>query len=441
MQLAQHHFQQQGRYFEDATTFTLSLLFSEPYGFGACAPDEEALRDGRVSLSHARGVMPDGTPFAFPPEPGPEALEIEGRFGPTDDRKTVVLALPPYRSGGPNCARNGAGPEGGARFRPHERELPDETTGADVRTVELARKNFRLELEGETPEGWVTMPVALVRRDGAGSFAFDADFVPPSLRIGASAALVDLVRRLVDILESKARSVAGDRTEAGAGGAAEYGPAELTSYWMLHTIRSSLPSLQHHLAHRSAHPERLFDEISRLAGALCTFSMDSRPDDLPSYDHEDLAGCFGALERHVRSHLDVVLPTGAVEVALQPTDRESFFEGDLPDPRLTRGAWYLGVRAEEDRGRLSDAVPRLVKVCSAKHIVRLVQSAHPALPLTHLPSPPSSLAPRIGTEYFRIDKEGPCWKSIVDTERVGVYLPQSLAGAALELKIVPPSER
>lgn len=440
MQLAQHHFQQQSRYFEDTTSFALSLLFSDPYGFAACAPDEEGLRDGRVGLAHARGVMPDGTAFSFPPEPPPEPLEIGDRFGPTDDRKTVVLALPPYRAGGANCSMNGSRPDETARFRPDERELPDETTGTDVRTVEVARKNFRLEVEGEAPEGWVTMPLAVVRRDGAGSFTFDAGFVPPSVRIGASSALVDLVRRLVEILESKARSVSGD--SAGTAGAAtgEYGAAELTSYWMLHTIRSAVPSLQHHLSQRSAHPERLFDEISRLAGALCTFSMDSHPDDLPDYDHDDLGGCFGALEQHVRSHLDVVLPTSAVEIPLEAT-RESFFEGELPDPRLTRGEWFLGVQADQDRGGLADAVPRLVKVCSAKHIVRLVRSAHPALPLTHLPSPPSSLAPRVGTEYFRIDKEGPCWQSIVDSGGVGLYLPGSLADAELELKIVPPSER
>lgn len=441
MHLAQHHFQQQSRYFEDRTSFALSLLLPEPHGFVACVPDDDALRNGTVAISHARGVMPDGVPFHFPPEPPPSPLEIGERFGPTEDHRLVLLCLPPYRPSGANCSTPESRPDGSARFRTHETELPDETTGSDVRTVSLARKNFRFALDGEVPEGWVSLPFARVRRDGAGSFAYDPNYIPPSLRIGASSGLLELVRRLTEMMEAKARSVRAATRERGARASDQYGAAELTAHWMLHTIHSSLPLLRHHLTHRSAHPERLYGELARLAGALCTFSMESRPEEIPVYDHQDLERCFSALERHVRTHLDVVLPTGAVEIELEPT-RESFYEGAVSDPRLVeKGHWFLGVRVEKDRGRIPETVPRLVKICSAKHIARLVRSAHPALPLVHVPSPPSGLAPKLGTEYFRIEKEGPCWKSIIATNEVGVYVPKSLSGAELELKIVRDSGR
>jgi len=439
MHLAQHHFQQQSRYFEERTAFALSLLFADPYGFAACVPDAEAMEDGTAALSHARGVMPDGTPFNFPPEPLPKSLDVASRFGPTEDRRLLLLCLPPYRATGANWSDREDEGDGEARFRTHRAELPDETTGTDVRSVDLARKNFGLALDGEAPEDWITLPLARIRRDGAGSFAYDADFVPPVLQIGASPGLLGLLGRLEEVMEAKARSVESTTGGARGRGATEYGVAELTAYWMLHTIHSSLPVVRHHLTHRSAHPEQAFNELARMAGALCTFSMESRPEDLPTYRHEDLEGCFGALERHIRSHLDVVLPTGAVEIPLEPTE-ESFFEGSVPDPRFVeRGSWYLGVEAEEGRSRLPESVPRLVKICSGKHIVRLVRSAHPALPLTHLPSPPSSRGARMGAEYFRIEKEGPCWESITKTRVFGVYLPSSLSGARLELKVIPDS--
>lgn len=440
MHLAQHHFQQQSRYFEEATSFALSLLHPDPYGFVAFELDADALADGRVALSHARGVMPDGTAFSIPEDPPPAPLVIGDRFGPTEDRRLVSLAIPPFRPGDTNCALDGAGADGEPRFRVGEEELPDETTGSDVKTVKLARKNFRLILEGDGPEmeDWIRMPLARVRRDGAGSFARDTGFIPPVLQIGASPSLLSSLRRLIETMRSRADTVAVGTRSGGADGPGRsaYGPGELTHYWMLHALHSALPLLNHHLAERTTHPERLFRDLSRLAGALCTFSMDSDPADLPGYDHDDLEECFGTLEEHVRGHLDVVLPTAAVTIELSAT-RESFYEGRVRDPRLIQdGHWFLGVRAPEGAATLSERVPRLIKVCSAKHIARLVQSAHPALPLTHRPSPPAELAPELGTEYFRVEKEGPCWKSIQDTSEVGVYLPDSLSGVDLELKVV-----
>src|SRR5690606_23505723 len=97
MHLAQHHFQTQGRYFEDLTAFTLSSLFYRAYGFAGLELDAEALLNGTVAVTHARGVMPDGTPFHFPDEPAPAPLDVRERFSPTADAHRVLLAIPEYR--------------------------------------------------------------------------------------------------------------------------------------------------------------------------------------------------------------------------------------------------------------------------------------------------------------------------------------------------------
>ena len=56
MHLAQHHFQTQGRYFEDLAAFTLSNLFYRPYGFAGVEVDPEALLNWTVAVTHARVV-------------------------------------------------------------------------------------------------------------------------------------------------------------------------------------------------------------------------------------------------------------------------------------------------------------------------------------------------------------------------------------------------
>lgn len=435
MHLAQHHFQYQNRYFEDATSFALKTLYFEPWGLASCELDGEALLNGTVSLPHARGVMPDGLPFHFPEDAAPEPLEIRDRFSPTQDAHLVLLGIPRYRADAANCVADGASPES-ARYRSAPRPVTDETTGHDQKEVAVAGKNFRLLLDAEVPDDLVTLPLARVRRDGAGHFVYDPEYIPPSLQLRASPGLLDLLRRLVEILDAKAEALSTGRA-GGDGMASEYASREVVGFWLSHAVHAALPGLRHHLGTRTAHPESLYREMGRLAGALCTFTAGVHPRDLPAYDHADLETTFHGLDRHIRRNLEVVLPTGGVRIPLEPME-PYFHSGKVVDRRcLAPGAeWYLAVRPAKADPGVASKVPRVVKLCSAKHIVRLVQSAYPGLELEPVASPPSALSPRVGSRYFRIGRTDPCWKSVTETGEVGVYVPAAVAAAEFEVVVL-----
>lgn len=432
MHLAQHHFQVQSRYFEAVTSFALSALYYRPWGLAGCELDDEALVNGTVTVRHARGVMPDGLAFDFPEDPPPEPLAIRELFSPTRTAHRVLLAVPPYRPDKRNVA-DGADAPGDPRFVPMKKQVQDDTTGNEAKPVPVARKNFRLLLEGTSDtEDLVTLPLARVKRDGSGRFVYDPDYVPPCVQIGASPRLMAMLRRLVEVLDVKAQTLKNERR----GGAGEPASGDILGFWLSHAIQSASAPLRHHLRTRSGHPEDLYREMARLAGALCTFSMEAHPRDLPDYDHEDLETTFTGLERHIRTHLDVVLPEGSIDVPLERF--ETFYRrGPIKDARCLHPAarWFLGVRSSLARSEVIDSVPGLVKVCSDDGIKKLVQRAYEGLPLQHLPSPPSVLAPRIGTEYFLVRTTGPCWTAIQRSAGVGIYVPGSLADAEVDLVV------
>jgi type VI secretion system protein ImpJ len=436
MHLAQHHFQTQNRYFEELTRFAVDSLFYGTYGLVRCELDADALLNGTVSLGHARGIMPDGLAFEFPEDVAPEPLEIADLFSPVHDSHLVLLAIPPLRAGHANCAADGQSGDGAVRFGSAPTNLPDELTGGDEKEVELARKNFRLLLDQEEHGDLVVMPIARVRRDGRGHFVYDPEYVPPCLQIGASDRLLRLGERLTEMLEAKSEAMRRER-EATQRPLAEWAAREVANFWLTHSVNAAVSPLKHMLATRAAHPERMYVELARLAGALCTFSLDAHPRDLPSYDHDDPAPCFDALDRHIRRNLEVIIPSNALVVALEETEA-NFHTGTVADERAFGGGalWYLGVRSSSGRGEISAAVPRLVKVCSAEHIMRLVKEGLPGLTLEHEPSPPPELSPRIGSHYFRIRTDGPCWTLMVKTHNAGVYSPAAIADAELELTIV-----
>lgn len=449
MHLAQHHFQLQSRYFQDTTTFALETLFSDAWGVVTCELDDEALLNGTVSVVRARGVFPDGLAFQVPEDPPPAPLEIRERFSPTRDAHTVVLCVPPYRPEGANL--EGDPETTGARYRSAEVEVVDEATGESTARVRVGLKNLALHLDDDVPDEAVALPLARIRRDGSGRFVYDRDYVAPTLQIRGSSGLLQRLRRLVEVLDEKARTVGGSGSDIGD--ASRYSGAEVASFWFAHALHSSLPALRHHLAAPSAHPEELYLELARLAGALCTFTAGLSAADLPAYDHRDLEATFEGLDRHIRRNLDIVKPSGAVRMRLGPLEKDDvpadvgpiedryFSKAAVRDPRcLTPAAeWWLVVRPGESGGNVAERAPRLVKVCSAGFIVKLVKKAREGLELEHVESPPAALSPRVGQRYFRIvgrTNQNPCWRHIVDTGQVGVYAPESLADAHFEIAVL-----
>jgi type VI secretion system protein ImpJ len=459
MYLAPHHFQAQRRHAEDEAARLLSALFPFGWGVSAAALDEEALGNGILAVAHVRGLLPDGTPVHVPDaDAAPPPLALGEHFSPTRDAHTVLLVLPPWRRDAPNVeggdadatgvdsGTNGAGTAGaGPRYVAVSRAVPDETSGGDSAPVRFAAKRLRLALDGAAPEGAVALPVARLRRDGAGRFVVDHEYVPPCLTYAASERLVRLLAGLVGMLDAKGAALAATLAPpaAGAAGAAAQQSAyvgnELATRWLLHAVRSAEAPLRHLAAVRAAHPERLFAEMARLAGALCTFSLTTRAADLPLYQHDDLTGCFGALERHLRTHLDVVVAASAVVVPLQRVS-EVLYSATVTDPRcLEAGArWFLGVRSSLSPVDVAARVPTLVKACATRYVLELVRRAYPGMPVEHVPAPPSGLAPRPGVTYFELRREGPCGQGLLDTREFGVYVPDGLPEAALELAVLTP---
>ena len=247
---------------------------------------------------------------------------------------------------------------------------------------------------------------------------------------------MSVLHRLLEILDAKADSI----THGRRGSSDEFAQREVASFWLLHAIHASAPTLRHYLQAKRIHPERLYVELARLAGALCTFSLDTHPRALPAYDHDHPEPCFDALDRHIRAHLDIAAPTGPTAIAFTQSRGESL-HGRRPRRALVRpGAMDprrpLVAPAERARG----ARPGLTKVCSNKFVLELVKRAFPGLKLDHQPYPPPAISPRSDTQYFAIERSGPCWDTIVSTQEVGVYVPDSIPNVELELAIVVDAE-
>jgi type VI secretion system protein ImpJ len=289
-----------------------------------------------------------------------------------------------------------------------------------------------LMLDDESSGDVVTLPLARIKRDGAGHFVLDPDFIPPCLSIDASRRLMEMLQRLIEILAEKSATLTQpEGTESGG-----FSQQEVAKFWLLHAVNSSLTPLRHLYYAKRGHPEELYMALAGLAGALCTFGLESDPRRLPLYSHDHLTECFTALDEHIRAHLDTIIPANAVSIPLT-AEADYFYMGTVADRRcFGRSRWIFGIEAAMGEADLIFKAPQLVKICSRPFISKLVQKALPGLTLMHLPAPPPAISPRIEMQYFAVNKAGPCWDHISTTHDVGIYVPGELANARIELSVI-----
>ena len=435
MYLAPHHFQAQTQSFEDLIQFSTSNLWFAPYGMVGFELDAEALRNGNVTLVHGRGILPDGLAFHMPDsDPLPPSRYIADIFPPTLESTTIYLALPSRRPDGPNCRMESQDDHDHLRFAAEVRNLHDDNTGRDDRPVHLGRKNFRFVLESENQEDLVRLPIARIMRDGSGHLLYDPRFIPPCLRISASERLMMISRRLIGILDEKSSVLS--RARSGARGMTGFSSEEIAGFWFVHTINTSLAVLRHLCNSERGHPEQLYLEMARLGGGLCTFGLDSHPQTLPEYDHLNLGQCFQELDEHIRAHLELVVPSNCIPIALKQTGRY-MYEGEITDQRcLDRARWIFAIRSDIGELELISRTQRLVKICSSPLLPEVVKAALPGLALSHLPVPPSAVAPKVESQYFGISRTGSAWEQMVETRTVGVFVPGELPLPEIELLVI-----
>jgi type VI secretion system protein ImpJ len=433
MHLGPHHFQTQSRYFEDTLWFLSSNLRQDPWGFLHFSIDTEALRNGLAILNFASGILPDGLIFDLPEcDSVPEPANLNSLFSSTDSEIVLHLAIPPRLDQGLDCDLGGGA---SARYGAVQRTLRDESVGQGENSVSFARKNLVLLSQAQLATDTISFPIARIVRDGAGGFISDPEFIPPSLRIGASQSLVLLLHRLTQAIDEKISSTRNLRLSSGR---FELGTSALdvANYWFLHSLCSTLPALRHHLQDRRSHPEEVYRDLARLAGSLSTFALESAQDQIPPYRHLDLTTTFRDLDILIRRYLEVVAPSNTITLQFRKADNY-VYAADVKDERcLRRARWIFGIRSSVTESVLLRQTPRLVKVCSAEGVGKLVQRALPGLELMHVPVPPAALHSQADMHYFSVSLSGACWQHILQTKQVGVYLPGDLGDATFDLTII-----
>lgn len=405
--LRTQHFQQQDRFFEATARSMLQAGRLQTFGFRNLTLDPALLEAGQVSVLSARGIFPDGTPFAIPdtmeaPRPIPITAETSGG--------AVLLALPLEPAGGTSFDPFHA-PASGARYRGQIISVRDAVHGgADAEEIEIAKPQALLLPPGKSVGGYTALPVAEIKGLRAdGGVILDTAFLPPTLATGAVAWYAQLMQEVITGLEHIA-DAHGKMVLGGPGRSVE-------DLLMLNLANTARPRLVHMLAQDVFHPAELYLELAGLAGAMATYGSSSRRlGELPAYDHMAPGIAFHALADTLRS---LILSLRYVEPKSRalPVMRHSqnVWKVRIDNPKLLQASRIVvRVGSELSEEALRKIFVNQATVGAASEFEGLWKSRLPGIPLKPLHSQPREIPYDGDRLCLELDQRSEHWASLLD---------------------------
>lgn len=435
MFLTPNQFQQWDRVADWSLRFALGTVEPLATGFARLEVDREGLSQGILGLSAAGGIFGDGTLFSCPEaDPLPPARAFADRFAPGRERLGVRLALPLVRSGGPSLPDPDRVSSEPLRFRRQEAVVRDAVFGGAEREVTVAVKDLRILFDDEPLDGLATLPVGFIVRTAAGGFALDDAFIPTCCAIGASPALVRLLKRVYDIACARLGELAALRRSRGQG-LVEFSSSETGTLLQLFALNSAVPALSHLLSQPLSHPRHLHLELARLAGQLTTLSSEGSSRDLPPYQHLDPTTAFATLEARLRDLLQtqVVMRYVPLPMVRGPGGIHLV---RLPEAVLEGHRFVLALQTGAPQDKVATQTPVKAKIASQGRVPLLIAQAVKGLGSSYLPVPPAEIPAQAGTSYFEIVRSGDEWAQVAETRTLAVHLPPDYTELKIELMAV-----
>ena len=427
MFLLPHHFQQEARHVEYALDMRLRGTGAHAWGFFELALDQGLLAIGRIGITRASGVLPDGTPFSIPTHDAqPMAFDV-----PADMRgELAYLAVPLAREG---VTQVGFGDDEAhelRRWRAGGEELRDHTNAADEpETVQTGALDLRIVRAKDAGDGYALLGLARVsERRSDNQVVLDPLYIAPQTRIDATQQLSAHATLLHGLIHQRTRAFASRM------GQLSHGVSEMADFLMLQSLNRAEPIFRQFTLVPSAHPRELYLACLQLAGDLATFTSDARiANEYPPYRHDDLHATFVPVIADLRRMLSTVLERNSVQIEL--VDRSHGVRTAVfPDPELARSAnFVLAVNAQMPAEQLRMRFPAQSKLGPSDKLRDLVNLQLPGVALRSLPTAPRQLPFHAGFHYFELDRGGELWKQLEKTGSLALHVAGDFPALELEL--------
>ena len=199
---------------------------------------------------------------------------------------------------------------------------------------------------------------------------------------------------------------------------------------MLQMLNREIPVLKHFRSSRYVHPERLYEELLRIAGELATFAtQERRAREYGATITTTSRASFAPVLRDIQDFLSARLDRRAIRLELIERAQNAYIS-TIKDRTLFRNATFvLEVSARRPLTEIQQNLPAFLKVGPNTKMNEIVHAHLPGVTLVHLPTPPPQIRAITDHVYFYFDRTSPLWPEFSLATRDRHAFRRRLAGA------------
>ena len=423
--LRPHHLQQSDRYLEHLVQSRVRHITPYPWGFSHLEIDRDLAQQSKFALRRVAGVMPDGTPFEMPADsPLPAPIDVPD----TAAGQVLWLSMP---VAAPNTREvDEPSSESASRFIKGAETFIDATSQLRIEEeIDVAYPRLAFELRKTPKSGYVNLGIARVIEIRDKTIILDEKYVPPLLSCSAHPTVSGWIDRVVGWIDNKLEELARYAADPTAGGG-----LQSVDYFVLQLLNRHVNVLKHFRGSTYIHPERLFEELLRLAGELATFATNERrARQYLAYDQDDLENVFGPLMRDLQDFLSARLGRRAIRLEIIERSQNAFISTIRDRSLFANATFVLEVSSARSLTEIQSQFPRLFKFGPNNKMNEIVHAHLPGVPLVHLPTPPPQICAITDHVYFYLDRKSPLWPEFSTASSIGMHFSGDWPDLQLEL--------
>ncbi|WP_392565261.1 type VI secretion system baseplate subunit TssK [Utexia brackfieldae] len=418
LSIAPQHFQQQQRYIDYVVSAKFESTVNYAYGFSRLQLDQALFKLGRIGLTEASGIMPDGSLFEIPYQDClPQPLAISHLTSAAS--KDIYLALPILNNSLSEIDVAQETADDMTRYKSSTFPVRDlHTKGGNYIQLNIAQLTPKIMQGSDDLNAYTVLPLCRIkelRTDGA--IVLDDTFIPTISQVSTAPMLQNFLDEIANLVAERAKQLSdkmGSPTQQGVTGIAEF--------LMLQLLNSAKPRYQHLARTKIVHPETLYLMLSQTCSELMTFTSESRTaQDFHFYNHDDLTTTFKALMLLTRQALSIVLTPRAVSITLN--EQNGIYIGVINDIELLKTASFvLAVKSQLPQEQIMRTFVQQTKIASPLSIDNLVHVQLAGIPLIPLSAAPPQLPFHAGYTYFQLDTQAPGWRDVIKTNSIAFHV-------------------
>lgn len=400
--LQPHHFQQNDRYWEYLIHLKTRANNAYLWGFQQLDYNIEHLSLGKISITSAVGIFPDGAVFNVPhSDAAPTAFDVPNNVSDLQ----VYLALPLRRQGVPECSEKNDSVI--SRHKAHEVEIQDNNTREGQSTMmSVGQVNLTILTNLDDLSGYTVLPLIKIKESQADHhIVLDDAFVPPFLNINHQTILSHFLEEIMSLIQYRADNLSTRLIESN-----QSSTAEMADFMLLQMLNRYEPIFIHLKHQPCVHPLRFYETLLSLMGEIATFTHKKRrPNKNAPYSHDQLHESFKPLMDELRRSLSTVLEQSAISIPLEQKQYGVWIASVNDKTLLDNAIFVLAISADVPRDELQKRFPQQIKMGAIEHIKTLVTRALPGIELNPLTVAPRQIPYHTNFIYFTLNKKHAAW--------------------------------